>query len=150
MMVGRVATALAEARVDKYADYINVVGRVNELADDPVPIRSVDLVKDDPIFFRPYSFRLCQLVHLAHPGPWSLLTLNRARDQIAGSPARQTIRIRPLPSNPRRPGKRSLKSDMHPGAEKEMGALGPGAEMEVLAALANRPWDARIAYICPP
>jgi hypothetical protein len=49
MMVGRVATALAEARVDKYADYINVVGRVNELADDPVPIRSVDLVKDDPI-----------------------------------------------------------------------------------------------------
>ena len=45
MMVGSVATALAEARVDKYYDYINVVGRVNELADDPVPI----LLKDDPI-----------------------------------------------------------------------------------------------------
>ncbi len=46
MMVGKVAAALAEARVDKYTDYINVVGRVNDLADEPVRIRQVDLEKD--------------------------------------------------------------------------------------------------------
>lgn len=37
-LVGEVATVLAETRVDRLDDYINVMGTVNMLADDPVPI----------------------------------------------------------------------------------------------------------------
>ena len=50
LMAGQVASELAMARVDKYNDYITAIGSVNGLADDdPVPIRPVELVKDDPI-----------------------------------------------------------------------------------------------------
>jgi hypothetical protein len=37
-LVKEVATVLAETRVDRLDDYINVMGTVNRLADDPVPI----------------------------------------------------------------------------------------------------------------
>lgn len=37
-LVGEVATVLSETRVDRFDDYINVMGSVNMLADDPVPI----------------------------------------------------------------------------------------------------------------
>jgi hypothetical protein len=37
-LVREVATVLAETRVDRLDDYINVMGTVNMLADDPVPI----------------------------------------------------------------------------------------------------------------
>ena len=37
-MVGEVASVLAETRVDRLDDYIKVMGTVNMLADDPVPI----------------------------------------------------------------------------------------------------------------
>ncbi len=49
MMAGEVASKLASARADKYSDYISVIGSVNALADDPVPIISGNLAKDDPI-----------------------------------------------------------------------------------------------------
>jgi hypothetical protein len=38
MLVGNVASALATARVDRIGDYINVIGPVNALADDPIPV----------------------------------------------------------------------------------------------------------------
>jgi uncharacterized protein len=37
-LVGEVASVLAETRVDRLDDYIHVMGTVNMLADDPVPI----------------------------------------------------------------------------------------------------------------
>lgn len=49
LMAGEVASALATSRVEKYSDYISVIGSVNALADDPVPIIQADFAMDDPI-----------------------------------------------------------------------------------------------------
>lgn len=39
MLVSKVASALATARVDRISDYIEAIGPVNALADDPVPMK---------------------------------------------------------------------------------------------------------------
>lgn len=70
------------------------------------------------------------------------------RDQKAGSPGRRTIRIRPLPDNPPRPGKRALKGGAHPSAKNQIGSVGQDAEMTVSAAFAICPWAAGGACIC--